>query len=196
MRKATGCDYYLGTAGMNLGRQVCVLVIACPSPFSVTFWFPVVKTHTVLCNPHGVRSKWGSHKATQNAGGADYPPWVLFSPLRKAEAQGIPLCAMLAWWGAMWSMCSRFSYPSNAVCLGLLFRGQDASATHPCSRILCGVLSLNSWLVVLGRGLAVRNNLCCHLGDVTLPLHLSFNPRLYVWFNLKKLSKFYMERPC
>lgn len=120
-----------------------------------------------------------------------------FSPLKKAEAQGTPLCVVLAWWGVIWSTCSCFSYPSNAVCLGLLVQGQGASASHPCSRILSGFLSLNSWLVILVRGLEVRNSLCCHLGDVTLQLHLSFNPILHVWLNLKKkLSKFHMERPC
>lgn len=48
-------------------------------------------------------------------------------------------------WGTIQSMCSHFSDPSNAVCLGL--SAAELASASPCSRIL-SVVSC-SWIVVI-----------------------------------------------
>lgn len=100
-------------------------------------------------------------------GVAGCPFWVLCS-LGELKAQGRPLQVVLCWpvKGAAGPTCSCFSYTCNAIYLGLCGKA-GVLQPHP------HVLGFSQWCLVLKRllvllgGSKIRNNLCCHSGDVT-----------------------------
>lgn len=88
--------------------------------------------------------------------------------------------------GAMPSVCSYFS---NAICSHLRGAG-GASASPPCSRVLSVVFC--SWIDVSSpEGNEVRNDLCCQLGDIVLPVHCIFNIYLDIAPYLAVFSVYY-----
>lgn len=121
MRKAAGWDYSLDSDDSNLVFHEQVLVVASP--------FPLL-SHIPLW------SLWGETRVKA--------PWALFFHWRYHRLRGELLawcCAGLG--GAKHSEYSHSSYLFNAICLGLVVQG-CASATLPYSRILSGVLFMNS----------------------------------------------------
>lgn len=111
--KVTGWDYFLGTAGVNSVCQDKLIVKHLPTTDSQRL------SLKIPCSPNIMKSEWGSHKVTPVL--SVYPAWVLFSPWknqRLREDLSIQYCAGPGG-GAVQLICSCFSYPSNAVCLGL-----------------------------------------------------------------------------
>lgn len=93
----------------------------------------------------------------------------LGSQLEELEAWGRLLHVVLCRCGgrSMSSMCSSFSCPPNAACVGLCGTG-GVLQPHP------RVFGFSPWCLVLEyllvillmRGSKLRNDLCCHLGDL------------------------------
>ena len=116
-----------------------------PPSFSIKVRFPVVEPPRFLCSPQCctvravIPSKWPTMR-----GELVVHPQVLFSHWKNWRLRGI-FHVVLQWPGGatMQSMCSCFSYPSNAVCFGL----HGARVTSVSPHVLgfsCGVLFLNS----------------------------------------------------
>ena len=121
----------------------------CPScckplpPLHITVRFPVVEPHRFPCHRHGTDQNRDSHRATYNSGrGARYPLGLSF-PAGGTRISGETLCIIvLAGVRAVWSSCSFFSYPSNAVCLDLC-GAEGMLQPHP------HILGLSQWCFLL-----------------------------------------------
>lgn len=126
-----------------------MLVVASPSPLPghtqiPSGWASGNSQCRFLCNLCEVRLVWGLKSDPHTRGAADSggTSWHR---------------GMLAWGST--ALCS--IYPSVWVC-----GAGGCSVSPPCSQTLSGVLSLNS--LVLVRENKVRNDLCRHLGNITL----------------------------
>lgn len=126
----------------SLPRSVFWLLQALPHCFSVIVRFPVTGPRRLFGNPCGVRSELGVSQMTHNMGEVDWPLWdSLFLLERPVAWETSPLGALLTGGGAMPSMCSYSSYPSNAACLGLWCALGCFSVTP--------VLGFSQWFLVL-----------------------------------------------
>lgn len=153
--------------------EIPVLVVVSPSPTSPSqSHYKWVSSIDFPAIPTVWGQSRGSHKMTHNAGGVGCPSWVLFSHWRSLRLRGDLACMVMRWpgGGAMWSLGSCFSYPTDAVCPGVPgAKGCPLSPPNP--RWIPGLLQwcLLEWLLVLLlAGSEVRNNVCYHLNHVTL----------------------------
>lgn len=156
------CKYKL-----SVPRSLCWLLQAPPSTSLSQLYYQGLN----VTNFTVVLLVWdqsrGSHKATDNALREVTLGFSFL--LEKPQAHGRPFHMVLSWPGGetVWSKCCCFSYSSNVVCLGLLFR--RVLQPHPCVLGSCQWCLILKWLwVVLVMGNRVRNNLCHHLNDTCL----------------------------
>lgn len=128
---------------LDLPRSVSWLLQA-PTPLSIVVRFPVVEPCKCPCNPHGTDHNRGSFKATHSSagdeGGAGYPLGFCWRNQRLRRDFPTQCCA--GWGCRSVVKLSLFSYPSNAIGLGLC--GAGASASPPRSGLSPYVLFLSS----------------------------------------------------
>lgn len=161
MEKASGWDYYLGTAGMNLVSQDPPVGFWKPLPPSQipSGRAPQIPLWCLWC-----QARVGAPRSDPHAGWGWLSLLGSLFPLEEPEAQERPVSGAPLAWGS-----------SRAV-HGALSVLQGASAS-PC------VLGVSQWHLVLEelldalfvRESEVRNNLCHHLGDITPTMFVSFN---------------------
>lgn len=171
MEKASGWDYYLGTAGMNLFCQDPRAGFCKPLPPSQfpSGWVPQIPLRCLWC-----QARVGAPRSDPHAGWGRLALLGSLFPLEEPEAQERPCLRHRTGLGerhcCAWSalLCRPAAPPLSVL--------QGVSASH------C-LLGFSQWHLVLEELLAalfvreseVRNNLCHHLGDMTPTMFFSFN---------------------
>lgn len=170
MRKASGWDYYLGTMGMNsICQYPCDGCYKLPWPF-ITAGFPVVQSCIFPCNSCGIRSETPT-KQPHFGGGIRLSPLDSLFPLEEtAKWRPLWVVSCSPGGGASWSTYNHSSYPSNACILVSQLWGQGGgfSLTSYVLGFSKQSFILEQLLVVLlMNGEKVKNDICCHLDDIT-----------------------------
>lgn len=147
--KATGWDYYLGTAGMNS---------VCRGPCAGCRKLHPLLCHRFPCNPHVARSGRGFCKTSHNAWGKLVVHW------KNQNLRGDISTWCFAGLETVRSTCRCLACPSDAISLGLYGAGGCFCLT-PMFRIF-SVLSSSGIAIIIGLVNGSKaGETCCHLGD-------------------------------